>query len=397
MILPNLRHLCAALEIKRLGSITRAAETVNLSQPAITQGIRNLEKTLGFKLFTRSHEGLQATEPGIIFLHRAERAVTFLYDARPLFLPSYKNNTMLMRLLTTGQLRAVMTVADRGSYTVAAKQLKVTQPTVSRAVKDVERLCRFSLFSKAESGVEASPQARRLARCISLFFTELAQGWEDVQHYSGKPTGELRIGSLPLSRTSIVPLAVISLVKVFPEANVSIIEGPYEEQLSALLQGKLDVIVGALRSPSPDSAIVQRPMFTDELSVVMKRGHRLDTAKEITTQALQQLEWVAPRKETPAREAFRGFFARFQLEEPTKIIESSSLIATRALLMSSERLALLSRRQVDIDVQYGLLSVRPQKLPGTERQIGISYRRKWQPTKIQQEFLSTLEQSFLTQ
>jgi len=135
-------------------------------------------------------------------------------------------------------------------------------------------------------------------------------------------------------------------------------------------------------------------MFTDELSVVMKRGHRLDTAKEISTQALQQLEWVAPRKETPAREAFRGFFARFQLEEPTKIIESSSLIATRALLMSSERLALLSRRQVDIDVQYGLLSVRPQKLPGTERQIGISYRRKWQPTKIQQEFLSTLEQSF---
>lgn len=198
----NLRHLTAALEIRRLGSISRATEAVHLSQSAITQGIGKLEGELGFALFNRSHEGLAATEAGEIFLQRAQSAISFL--ARMDQLPGRKANpgaAPLYRSLTVSQLRAVMTVVDERSYTLAARRLQLSQPTVHRAVQEAENVCGQTLFSKSPAGLEPSWYARHLARCISLFFVELSQGIDEVEEHRGRITGQLRIGSLPLART----------------------------------------------------------------------------------------------------------------------------------------------------------------------------------------------------
>lgn len=389
----NLKHLHAAIEIQRLGSITLTAETIHLSQSAVTQGLNKLEAVLGFELFTRSHAGLSATSEGIIFLKRAARAIRFLIDARSLLGHTYRDNPLFLHLMTTGQLRAVKTVVERGSYTRAAEQLNLSQPTVYRAVKDMERLTQKPLFSKSEHGVSPSVHAKRLARQISLFFNEITQGIDEVNNHRGRPGGNLRIGSLPLSRTTIVPSAVVAVTETFPSAKVSIIEGPYREQLDGLLNGQIDMIVGALRSSDTDSDIAQQSLFEDELSIVMKCGHALDNEDEISAKALQKLAWVAPRQGTPARQAFTAFFSRHNLPEPSEIVESSSLVATRGLLLESDRVALLSSRQVEIEVRHHLLSVKGQRLEGTQRKIGITFRKSWRPTMLQQAFISLLKQN----
>lgn len=387
----NLKHLHAATEIQRLGSITRAAETIHLSQSAVTQGLNKLEVVLGFDLFARSHTGLSATPEGIIFLKRAHRAIEFLLDARSLLRHSYRENPLFLHLMTTGQLRAVMTVVERGSYTRAAEQLHLSQPTVYRAVKDIERLTLKPLFAKSEYGVAPSVFAKRLGRQISLFFNEITQGIDEVKNHRGRPGGILRIGSLPLSRTTIIPSAVVAITEAFPIAQVSIIEGPYREQLDALLNGQIDMIVGALRDSSADSDIEQQTLFEDELSIVMKHGHEFDNEHKTSAEALQKLAWVAPRQGTPARQAFTAFFSRHNLPEPTEIVESSSLVATRGLLLESNRVALLSSRQVEIEVRHQILSVKGHRLEGTQRKIGITFRKSWRPTAMQQAFINLLQ------
>jgi hypothetical protein len=74
------------------------------------------------------------------------------------------------------------------------------------------------------------------------------------------------------------------------------------------------------------------------------------------------------------------------------VIECSSLVATRAMLMESDRAALLSARQVEVDVRFGLLSVSTQDLQGTGRDIGITLRKGWKPTQVQRRFLDRLEE-----
>jgi LysR family transcriptional regulator, regulator for genes of the gallate degradation pathway len=388
--LPNLRHLTAALEIDRLGSISRAADSVHLSQSAITQGLAKLEHTIGVELFTRSPTGLFVTPVGKLFLYRVQRAMDWLVHMDNMLGRRKRHSGHLARILSSTQLRAFMSVVECGSYTLAANQLELTQPTVHRAVREIEALCQQRFFQRSPAGVEPSWQARQLARYASLFFAELGQGLEEVREQQGLMEGSLRIGSLPLARTQLVPHAVIQLLRKYPDAHISIIDGPYDEQLHSLLHGQLDIIVGALRNPVPSPEIEQELLFHDALHIVVRPKHPLATRSAKNTRELHNLDWIAPRRNTPAREVFSRFFTSKGLTPPERLIECSSLAAIRSLLLESDRAALLPARQVELDVKMGLLAVSPQRLPGTSREIGLTLRKGWHPTRLQQHFLDLL-------
>jgi len=387
---PNLRHLNACLEIKRRGSISAATEFVHLSQSAITQALNKLERELGLTLFERSATGLFSTAGGEIFLLRVERAFSWLKHIEAVLERRPRSRNPLHRRFTSTQLRALITVVQQGSYTLAAHRLGLSQPSVHRAVKELESVCEQSFFQRSPAGVEASWQARQLARYASLFFAELEQGLDEVDEYQGQMTGQLRVGSLPLARSRMVPAAVAKLLTEFPQAKVSIIDGPYEEQLHSLLHGQLDIIVGALREPLPSPDIEQQLLFRESLCLVTKPSHPLAQREAHSNQELRDMEWIAPRQHTPAREAFSRFFQNQGLAPPERVVECSSLVAIRGLLLATERVALLPAQQVELEVEHGLLAISPQRLEGTQRSIGLALRKNWVPTRMQQRFIDVI-------
>lgn len=390
--IPNLKHLHGALEIERRGSISAASAALYLSQPALTQGIRKIEKSLGFKLFRRVHNGLRPSAEGRIYLRRVERALAHLRHVDALHAKTTERASV-SRHLNSAQIRALLAVVDRHSYTLAARQLGLAQPTVHRAVKQVEAVCGTPLLHKSPYGLEPTRSARQMARRLWLLLHELEQGRQEVEESRGRMNGRIGIGSLPLARTTLVPVAVTRLLREFPQARVSIVDGPYEELLHALLHARIDVIVGALRRPAPSARIQQKTLFTDTLSVAVRARHPLAQRQRLSRRDLATLQWIAPRQHTPAREAFVRFFRQQQLEAPTQVIECSSLVATRGMLLKSERAALLSARQLEVDIDAGLLAIAASSLPGTGRDIGITTRTEWHPTRIQARALEWIERA----
>lgn len=387
----NLRHLRAALEVARIGSISGASRSIHLSQPTLTQGIKNLESALGAPLFERSTNGVLTTPAGQAFLRRVERGQRWLLAIDKITArQAAMNARRIDRQFTSGQLRALIAVTQAGSYTLAAEQLKLTQPTLHRAIRDLENICQQTFFRRTPQGVEPSWLAREVTRLASLFFAELKHGVDELNEARGVLTSSVRIGALPLSRTELVPAAVTELMRKAPGSRVAIIDGPYDEQLQGLLHGQIDFIIGALRKPSSNKDIVQELLFEDSLSIVVRNGHRLAKSKTVTAKKLRELGWIAPRANTPAREAFNRMFTREGLLVPESVIECSSMVATRGLLLSSERAALLPARQVDVDVKSGLLAVSPIILADTSREIGIIYYKDWQATPLQQKFLELI-------
>ena len=387
----NIRHLLCALKIKEYGTLSQAASQIHLTQSALTQGINKLESELGYSLFSRSHAGMQPTEVGELFLTRVNRAFEHLHEfAAILFAIDKMKRQAFMRAITSRQLTALMHIVELQSYTAAAQLLGLSQPTLHRTIKDLEQSCEQPLLQRSPNGVEPTWRAKQLRRYASLFFAELQQGIEEMNEFNGQVNGSLRIGSLPLARSEIVPLAVLQLNDEFPDATISIVDGPYGEQLNSLLHGQLDLIVGALRLPNQD--LVQRPLFQDQLSIVVKANHPLATRQMISATELQQLDWVAPAKSTPARHVFSQIFVSRGLAPPSHVIECSSLVAVRGILLNSERAALLPARQVEVEVRAGLLAVCPMTLPDTDRLIGLTMRSTWHPTQMQKRYIAIIEQ-----
>ena len=68
----NIQQLTYIVEIANRKSISRAAEYLFVSQPALSQQIRNLEKELGYRVFRRTSKGLELTEKGNLFYEKAQ-------------------------------------------------------------------------------------------------------------------------------------------------------------------------------------------------------------------------------------------------------------------------------------------------------------------------------------
>lgn len=389
--IPNLRHLYAAAEAAGRGSISRAADNVHLSQSAVTQGIARLETMAGERLFDRTGSGIYPTEAGRRFVARIERAFQKLKLLQNELDPGRADGSEpLYRRTTSTQLRALIAVVENGGFSLAARELGRSQPSVYRSARDLERLCGRALFRRTANTVEPTPLARLMARCASLAFAEIRQGFEEVDELHGRMQGSVTVGCLPLARTALLPAAITAFLATHPSARMKVVDGPYDELLHALLHGKIDVVIGALRIPRPTNQIVQESLFDDPLSIVVRRGHPLLERALPDVAALARLDWIVPREGTPARDHFDAFFAERGLAPPERLIECSSLVTTRGLLLQSDRAALLSVRQAKLDVESGQLATLSDPLPGTERTIGLTYRRDWRPTTVQSQFIEAV-------
>lgn len=387
--LPNLRHLHVIAEVARLGSINRASEAVHLSQSATTQAVLKLEQDIGEPLFHRSSTGMLPTETGNLFLARVERALEHLkgFDRRS---STPDGRAPLYRSITTTQLKALIAVVETGGFSLAADQLGLAQPTVHRAAKDLEKIAESQLFIRAAKGVDLTYRARQLAQLASLTFAEIQQGFEEIDEFNGRAQGRLRIGCLPLARTHLLPTSVTRLLDLYPDVKVHIMDGPYREQLNALLHGQLDCILGALRFPAPTAEIHQEALFQDTLAIIVRARHPALPQGKPSTDELASLDWIAPAQATPARQHFDTFFTSQGLEPPKHVIECGSLVAIRGLLLASDRAAIISARQVHYEIQSGQLAILSDALPGTSRPIGVTCREGWKPTAVQNAYLSII-------
>jgi len=194
------------------------------------------------------------------------------------------------------------------------------------------------------------------------------------------------IGTLPLVRTSVLPAAVVALMARHPQARVEIVDGAFEHLAHGLATGRLDMVVGALRA---GGGAVEEPLFTDRLSVVARAGHPL-VGTAPTPEILARYPWVVSRRGTPNRAVFDGLVGPVLQNAGRGFVETGSLVALRGILRRTDALALLSRLQIETEIEAGMLTVLGPPVPGSERVIGITTRPDWVPTALQRDFLSIL-------
>jgi len=393
---PNLRHLRAFREVARHKTIRRASAEVYLSQPAITQAIAKLETAVGISMFDRRSEGMFVTEPGRLFLTRVERALNYVEaGCREAVRIGHKKGgrgfANLDQLVTGVQLRAAAALLETENFSLAARNIGISQPSLHRAARDLERLSGMALFSASSQGVSLTPAAKIIAQHAKLAFSELDQGEAEVEEWKGSGSGRIVVGTMPLARTFILPTAILALMASHPQVGISVIDGPYDDLLHGLRHGDIDLLIGALRDPLPVEDIVQEALFDDPLMIAGRGSHPLAGQTAVKIADLAAYPWVLPREGTPTRDHFDTLFEN--CERPANIIEASSLILARGLILGSDALTLISAHQIKHEQLSGMMVRINIDTSATSRPIGITLRRDWQPTATQRKFLDDLRQA----
>ena len=387
----NLRHLRAAAAIRRCGSISRAAGLVALSQPALTPGIAKLEAQIGLRLFDRGSTGMAATEAGTRLADRVEvagAAMTAAFDSiRGGSRSGFKGTE---NLVTMSQVRALLALSAAGSFVKAAHDSGLTQPSLHRAVRDVERLSGVALVERRGRGVRLTHAGQRLARGFSLAVDEIQSALDELLALAGVDSGRIRIGAMPLARARLLPLSIARFHRERPTVRIEVVEGPHAELLERLRDGRLDFLIGALRQPPLGPDVEQEPLFDDRLVVVAGSGHPLARADAVGLDRLAGFPWVIARPGTPLRQQWRRLFERRGLPVPAAPVVCGSVLTIRGLLALGDFLTLLSPHQVRDEVASGVLATIGDPIEETRRPIGLTVRADWRPAPAQKQFVELL-------
>jgi len=177
-------------------------------------------------------------------------------------------------------LKYFLTLADELSFVKASEKLFISQPPLSRQIKELEDELGAKLFDRNSKKVELTEAGKYFKQEVTLLIDNLERIKLKTQKISNNISGEFRIAYISSTFSGDIAELIKFLSSKYPFVNFSLYEVPTARQISDLEQGKLDL--GIIRAPLKSPKIATHLWFRDSFSVVFnKQLVQLDTEEDI--------------------------------------------------------------------------------------------------------------------
>jgi LysR family transcriptional regulator of gallate degradation len=277
-----------------------------------------------------------------------------------------------MRVPDLRQLEYFRRVAERRNISIAAAELNITQPSLTKSIKLLEKTLGVRLFDRLARGVELTDYGRTLLRHAEAVHVQMADARAELASQRSGSFGAVSVGAGPAWLRRHLPLAVAQTVARYPGVRVRVGGGFDEELFRVLRRGEFDFVVAEL--PDDRRGLEVRPLSSDELGVCCRAGHPLAGQRRIAVRDLLVYPWVLLPRITRAQRRLAALFAAHDLEPPHDIVETSSHAFLLNMVRRSDALTFTVSRTVDIEEGAGLVMLNVPRLR-VRREAGVVLRR----------------------
>ena len=177
------------------------------------------------------------------------------------------------------QLAAFRAVIVTGSVTGAGKILHVTQPAVTRLVKDLELQLGLTLFTRRAGRMTPTSHAQSLYRDVERYFFGLERVLEAARTLRNNRGGQLRIAAMPTLSSRTLPKAIGRFRQRYPDIDIAIESEVSIRILDAVMNDEVDLGIG--RVPKERDELARLDMPTSEAICILPKHHRLTEKAEI--------------------------------------------------------------------------------------------------------------------
>jgi LysR family transcriptional regulator of abg operon len=188
-------------------------------------------------------------------------------------------------------LRALIAAIDTGSLRSAAKKMGLSQPALTKMVRELEAELGAPLLERSTTGVIPTAQGKILHARASAATRELDEAAQQIGQMGGRMVGELSIGAVPLALLMLIPEAVRTFSAEYPAIMLQLREELYVEQLSQLHQKAVDIVVGPIPKDRRAGECHIERLMQIEMAVVVRRGNHA-AARATSLEQLKDARWV---------------------------------------------------------------------------------------------------------
>ncbi len=284
---------------------------------------------------------------------------------------------------TLHQLRVFQTVASHGSFTKAAEELFITQPTVSSQMKQLTQIVGMPLFEQIGRQLYLTDVGRELLATSQEIFEQLDRFEMIVADIKGTKQGRLRLAVVTTAKY-FVPRILGYFCQKYPKVDVALEVTNHQNITRRMLENQDDLYI--LSQPPEDILLCNEYLMDNPLVVVANKNHPLAGKRNIPIKSLNNEAFIMREKGSGTRQAVQQLFGRHKVAVKVRL-ELGSNEAIKQAIAGGLGISVLSENTLyreSSELELTTLDVR-----------GFPIKRKWYVSYLEGKQLSVVAEAFL--
>jgi DNA-binding transcriptional LysR family regulator len=267
------------------------------------------------------------------------------------------------------QIRDFLAVAETGSIRAAARSLGLTQPALTKSLRQLEAELGAVLVTRSVRGIVPTAIGQAFLSRARSIEGDLRRAREEIAQLSGSRAGTLSVGASTAPAMGVLPHAVVKLRKTWPDAKIRVADTSYPNVLADLREGRFDLAIAPRFGPEPVPAAefsVER-LFQNEVVVAVRKGHPRARARSL--REFTDSEWLRSGPRGGPATVLEDAYHDIGLPPPDCHVQCESFLALPEIVAISDVVAMVPWQMLE--------------QPGVrERLVRVPVREKLKPIEI---------------
>ena len=302
---------------------------------------------------------------------------------------------LMQRGLRLPQLRLLIAVADTGQISGAAAQVGMTQPAASRLLSELEKASGAKLYERHPRGVVLTEAGQLLARRARSSLHDLGTAFDEMARLTTGVGGLVRIGTVTGPGLELVLPMIRELRVTYPEIEFDVVVDTSDMLAEALFAHRIDLYIGRLLANVNPRDVTLRDIGPEPISLIVRQGHPLLRNPGLTLADCLKYDWVMQAPGGLLRSAVEAYIARQNLEPPSRVLSTSSLLLTLGIISDTHVVAPVARSVAEFLVSptrmnssIGILDIAHDMMVDP---YGLICRRRSDQTPVVKRIIALLE------
>jgi LysR family transcriptional regulator, low CO2-responsive transcriptional regulator len=282
------------------------------------------------------------------------------------------------------QLRAFVALARTGSFTLAAKDLFLSQSAVSHSMKALETDVGCRLFDRVGKKVLLTQAGESLLHHADKILQEMTSARVGLQQLGKWGVGRLRLGASPTACQYILPAVLREFKESFPKCLIAIEPGDTLEAIESVRDNKIDLAVTL--EPRNEDQFEFHPLFNDDLAFIVGPMHPWARDAHVVRQEIPRQSYILYNKNSYTFRMVQDYFRQEDMVLNT-VIELGSMEAIKELVKLGLGVGILAPWIAQKEIQEKSLVALPLGRRKLKRSWGVIHWRGRRLSLAEETFL----------
>ena len=290
--------------------------------------------------------------------------------------------------MTIQQMEAIIALVEEGSFSRAAKRMLLTQPALTKNIKNAEDCLGTRLANRSSAGISLTPEGKILYNYARRMVRLRDEAKEKVLALRKESGGNIYLSASTIPATYILPRALSDFNKTNADIHIYIKTADSEEAMNMVLDNEVEM--GVIGKKPLNKKLAAETLWKDRLALVASRNHAWCKKKSVTLPELLNELLVIREKGSATRELFESCLKKsksISLAQFNICGELGSYEAIKEAVIAGWGVSVISIHAVSRELSQGLLCEITIQGLTMERNFYLIYRRQFDFRSFHKTFI----------